>query len=75
VINLAVNLKLKALRVGEGLNQKDMCALLGLKGEGSYSMMENGRRQFKQAHIATIAQRFKLDGEQIKEIFLTINLP
>jgi len=66
---LATNYKLRALRVGHGWYQKDMCALLGLKAEGSYSQKENGKRPFSQQEIATIAKQFNLDGEQIKAIF------
>ena len=66
---MAVNLKLKALRVGHGLYQKDMCVILGLKREGSYSLKENGRRSFTQREIKIISDKFHLSGDQIREVF------
>jgi len=59
------------------MKQKDMCKLLGLKGESSYSLRENGKRAFSQIEIEMIATSFNLTGDQIKDIFfspqLTIN--
>ena len=66
---MAVNLRLKALRVGHGLYQKDMCAILGLKAEGSYSQKENGKRSFTQREIKIISDTFHLSGDQIREVF------
>jgi len=49
--------------------QKDMCELLGLKAESTYSQKERGIRGFSQGEIKKIIDRFNLDGTQIKEIF------
>ena len=66
---MAANLKLRALRAGHGMNQKDMCALLGLKAESSYSQKENGKRPFSQSEIKIISQRFGLNGDQVMSVF------
>ena len=71
---MAVNLKLRATRVLHGMTQKDMCNLLGLKAEGSYSLKESGNRPFTQKEIRIIAERFDMNGEQIKDIFFDIQL-
>lgn len=71
---MAVNLKLRATRVLHGMSQKDMCVLLGLKAEGSYSQKESGNRPFSQKEIEIIANRFNMDGEQIKDIFFNSKL-
>ena len=71
---MAVNLRLKALRVGHGLYQKDMCMLLGLKAEGTYSQKENGKRSFTQNEIKIISDAFNLSGDQIREIFFDQSL-
>lgn len=65
------NLKLKALRVGNGMKQKDLSALLGLKSEAPYCQKENGKRQFSQREISIIVDRFNLSGNDIKDIFFT----
>lgn len=65
------NLKLRSLRVGKGMRQKDMCSLLGLKGEASYSQKENNKRPFSQQEIKKIADFFDLSGDDIKDIFFT----
>mgnify|MGYP005872532745 CR=1 FL=1 len=66
------NLKLRSLRVGKGMRQKDMCSLLGLKGEASYSQTENNKRPFSQQEIKKIAYFFDLSGDDIKDIFFTL---
>jgi len=65
------NLKLKALRVGSGMKQRDMSVLLGLKTEAPYCQKENGKRQFSQREISIIAEHFNLTGNDIKSIFFT----
>ena len=66
---MAIYYKLRALRAGYGMYQKDMCELLGLKAESTYSQKERGIRGFSQGEIKKIIDRFNLDGTQIKEIF------
>jgi len=52
------HMKLKALRVEHGYNQKDIAKILEI-GESTYNLKENGRLDFTQTEIEKLMQFFQ----------------
>lgn len=66
--------KLKAARIEKGLSQTDVSKSLNI-APATYSLKECGKRDFTQNEISILADLLELDATNIKEIFLTQNLP
>ncbi len=64
------NLKLKSLRVLHGLSSIDTARILR-KNKNSYCMKENGYREFTRKEIEDLYYYFKMNPEQLVDIFFT----
>jgi DNA-binding XRE family transcriptional regulator len=62
------SLKLKSLRVGNGLEQKDVAKRLGIAIK-TYCDSENGKRPFNIKEIKVLAAIFHLDPLAVDQIF------
>lgn len=63
------NMKLKGARVEQGKTQKYMSNVLGHSTMQSYTLKENGKREFTLTEAKLIAEDLKLTPEEINEIF------
>lgn len=59
--------KLKGLRIAHDYKQKDMAKILGITPT-TYSLKENGKREFTLSEAIKISQLFNMS---IEEIFIT----
>lgn len=63
--------KLKSLRAMHGIKQDEMAEIIGM-GKTSYSLKENGRRDFSLKEAKAISDYF---GQTVDEIFFTPTVP